>query len=171
MWSQSGLVVRDTRTVFVTEELEPFLVKGKTEPIVAHKVLAASDEVRRDTSGTKLVGRQSELDVLTQAIGELGEVVILTGGAGVGKSRLLDAAWTAAEGLEIFQGACTPYGAASPYSVFRPLLRVGSGIDLNADPFHAGELLEKIILQAAPGLLPMLPLLAVPFRRRRRTDA
>ena len=44
-------VVQDTRTVFVTEELEPFLVKGKTEPIVAHKVLAVSDDVRRDTSG------------------------------------------------------------------------------------------------------------------------
>ncbi len=156
-------VVRDTRTVFVTEELEPFLVKGKTEPIIAHKVLAASDEVRRDTSGTKLVGRQHELAVLTHAIGELGEVVILSGGAGVGKSRLLDAAWTASEGLQIFQGACTPYGAASPYSVFRPLLRVGSGIDLDADPFHAGELLEKIVTQAAPALLPMLPLLAVPF--------
>ncbi len=156
-------VVRDTRTVFVTEELEPFLVKGKTEPIIAHKVLAASDEVRRDTSGTKLVGRQRELDVLTHAIGELGEVVLLRGGAGVGKTRLLDAAWTAAEGLRIFQGACTPYGAASPYSVFRPLLRVGSGIDLHADPDHAGELLAKIILQHAPDLTPMLPLLAVPF--------
>ena len=32
-------VVQGTRTVFVTEELEPFLVKGKSEPIVAHKVL------------------------------------------------------------------------------------------------------------------------------------
>ena len=159
-------VVRDTRTIFITEELEPFLVKGKTEPIVAHKVLAASDEVRRDTSGTKLVGRQRELDVLTHAIGELGEVVILSGSAGVGKSRLLDAAWAAAEGLQIFQGACTPYGAASPYSVFRPLLRVGSGIDVNADPVHAGELLEKIVKQAAPDLLPMLPLLAVPFGAR-----
>jgi len=156
-------VVRDTRTVFITEELEPFHVKGKTEPVVAHRVLAASDEVRRDTSGTTLVGRQRELDVLTRAIGELGEVVILNGGAGVGKTRLLDAAWASSEGLRIFQGACTPYGAASPYSVFRPLLRVGSGIDMNADSEHAGELLTKIIRQNAPGLMPWIPLLAVPF--------
>ncbi|HSM65014.1 MAG TPA: adenylate/guanylate cyclase domain-containing protein, partial [Ilumatobacteraceae bacterium] len=156
-------VVQDTRTVFVTEALEPFLVKGKTEPVVAHKVLAGSDEVRRDTSGTKLVGRQRELDVLTHAIGELGEVVILSGGAGVGKTRLLDAAWAASEGLRIFQGACTPYGSASPYNVFRPLLRAGTGIDLHADPVHAGELLDKTVRQSAPDLLPMLPLLAVPF--------
>ena len=156
-------VTRGTRTVYITEMLEPFLVKGKTDPIVAHKVIAATDEVRRDTTGTALVGRQRELDVLTQAIGELGEVVVLSGGAGVGKSRLLDAAWAAAEGLQVFQGACTPYGATSPYSVFRPLLRVGSGIDLHADPVHAGELLAKIVRQNAPDLVPMLPLLAVPF--------
>ena len=156
-------VVRDTRTVFVSEELEPFLVKGKSEPIVAHKVYATTDEVRRDTSGTTLVGRQPELDVLTHAIGELGAVVILSGSAGVGKSRLLDAAWAAAEGLRIFQGACTPYGAASPYSVFRALLRAGSGIDVSADPFVVGGLLDEIVRQSAPHLLPMLPLLAVPF--------
>ena len=156
-------VVMDTRTIFLSDPLEPFLVKGKNEPIHAHTVLAATDEVRRDTTGTRLVGRTDELDVLTHAIGELGEVVILSGGAGVGKSRLLDASHAAAEGLQLFQGGCSPYGAATPYSVFRPLLRVGSGIDINADPNHAGELLEKIVMQAAPGLLPWLPLLAVPF--------
>ena len=156
-------VVQDTRTVFVTEELEPFLVKGKTEPIVAHKVLAVSDDVRRDTSGTRLIGRKRELDLLTHAIGELGEVVILSGGAGVGKTRLLDAAWAESEGLRIYQGACTPYGSASPYSVFRPLLRVGTEIDLHADPARAGEILTGIVRERAPELLSMLPLLAVPF--------
>ena len=74
-----------------------------------------------------------------------------------------DAAWTASDGLRIFQGACTPYGAASPYSVFRPLLRVGSGIDLHADTAEAGVSLARIVRLAAPHLLPMLPLLAVPF--------
>jgi tetratricopeptide (TPR) repeat protein len=47
--------------------------------------------------------------------------------------------------------------------VFRPLLRVGSGIDLHADPRHAGDLLAKHIQQNAPDLASMLPLLAVPF--------
>ncbi|MGI9607628.1 MAG: AAA family ATPase [Acidimicrobiales bacterium] len=156
-------VVDDTRTIFATEELEPFHVKGKTEPIVAHKVFASSDEVRRHGSATRLVGRKTELDSLTRAIGELGEVIVLSGPAGVGKSRLLDAAWDMAEGLTIFQAACTPYGASSPYSVFRPLLRSGSGIDVHADPDHAGDLLTKIVRSFAPALRPVLPLLAIPF--------
>ena len=155
--------VNDTRAVFETEELEPFLVKGKTEPITAAKVRGLTGHVRRDAAGTRLVGRQHELDVLTRAIGELDTVVELVGTAGVGKSRLLDAAWGAAEGLTIYQGACTPYGAAVPYSVYRPLLRSGSGIPVDASAELTGNRLTDIVGEYAPELLPMLPLIALPF--------
>jgi class 3 adenylate cyclase/tetratricopeptide (TPR) repeat protein len=155
--------VNDTRTVFETEELEPFLVKGKTEPITASKVRGTTGQVRRDSAPTRLVGRQSELDVLMHAIGELDTVVELVGPAGVGKSRLLDAAWDAAEGLTIYQGACTPYGAASPYSVYRPLMRSGSGIPIDASAELTGNRLTDIVAEHASHLMPMLPLLALPF--------
>ncbi len=155
--------VDDTRTVFETDVLEPFLVKGKTEPITAAKVRGLTGHVRRDSAGTRLVGRQHELDVLTHAIGELDTVVELVGTAGVGKSRLLDAAWGAAEGLTIYQGACTPYGAAVPYSVFRPLMRSGSGIPADASAELTGNRLTDIVAEYAPHLLEMLPLLALPF--------
>ncbi len=155
--------VDDTRTVFETELLEPFLVKGKTEPITAAKVRGLTGHVRRDSAGTRLVGRQKELDVLTHAIGELDAVVELVGTAGVGKSRLLDAAWSAAEGLTIYQGACTPYGAAVPYSVYRPLMRSGSGIPVDASAELTGNRLTDIVAEYAPDLAPMLPLLALPF--------
>ncbi len=158
--------VDDTRTVFETELLEPFLVKGKTEPIIASKVRATTGQVRRDAASTRLVGRQHELDVLTRAIGELDTVVELVGAAGVGKSRLLDAAWGAAEGLTIYQGACTPYGAASPYSVYRPLMRSGSGIPVDASAELTGNRLTDIVAEHAPHLMPMLPLLALPFGAR-----
>ncbi|MGA7759659.1 MAG: adenylate/guanylate cyclase domain-containing protein, partial [Ilumatobacteraceae bacterium] len=155
--------VDDTRAVFETEVLEPFLVKGKTEPITAAKVRGLTGHVRRNSAGTRLVGRQYELEVLTKAIGELDTVVELVGGAGVGKSRLLDAAWGVAEGLKIYQGACTPYGAAAPYSVFRPLLRSGSGIPVDASAELTGNRLTDIVAEFAPELAPMLPLLALPF--------
>lgn len=155
--------VDDTRAVFETEVLEPFLVKGKTEPITAAKVRGLTGHVRRDSASTRLVGRQRELEVLTHAIGELDTVVELVGTAGVGKSRLLDAAWSAAEGLTIYQGACTPYGAAVPYSVFRPLMRSGSGIPADASAELTGNRLTDIVAERAPELLPMLPLLALPF--------
>lgn len=159
-------VVADTRTVFLSDELEPFLVKGKTQPIVAHKVREATGRIRRDTSGSRLFGRQAELDVLTRAVGQLGQTVQLVGVAGVGKSRLLDAAWDAAEGLRVYQGACTPYGSASPYSVFRPLLRGGTGIGPDAHSSLAGDRLTELVTRIAPELLAMLPLLAVPFGAR-----
>lgn len=155
--------VEDTRTIFDVEQLEPFLVKGKSEPITASKVRGATGNVRRDTAGTRLVGRERELDILTRAIGELDTVVELVGLAGVGKSRLLDAAWSAAEGLTIYQGACTPYGAAWPYSVFRPLMRWGSGIPVDASAELTGNRLTDIVAEYAPDLVPMLPLLALPF--------
>ncbi len=155
--------VDDTRAVFETELLEPFLVKGKTEPITAAKVRGLTGHVRRDSAGTRLVGRQKELGVLTHAIGELDTVVELVGTAGVGKSRLLDAAWGAAEGLTIYQGACTPYGAAVPYSVYRPLMRSGSGIPVDASAELTGNRLTDIVSEYAPELAPMLPLLALPF--------
>jgi class 3 adenylate cyclase/tetratricopeptide (TPR) repeat protein len=158
--------VDDTRAVFETELLEPFLVKGKTEPITAAKVRGATGNVRRDIAGTRLVGRERELEILTRAIGELDTVVELVGLAGVGKSRLLDAAWSAAEGLTIYQGACTPYGAASPYSVFRPLMRSGSGIPIDASAELTGNRLSDIVAEFAPNLVPMLPLLALPFGAR-----
>lgn len=159
-------VMHDTRTMFVSDELEPFLVKGKSEPIVAHKVRAPTARVRRDSVGARLVGRHREMEVLTHAIGELGEVVELVGSAGVGKSRLLDAAWDAAEGLAVYQGSCTPYGAALPFGVFRPLLRGGLGVSADASPDLAGERLLDLVTRGAPDLLPMLPLLAVPFGAR-----
>jgi class 3 adenylate cyclase/tetratricopeptide (TPR) repeat protein len=156
-------VVHDTRTVFVSEELEPFHVKGKAEPITAHRVRGVTDDVRRGYAAGRLVGRRHELAVLTEAIGELGQVVELVGPAGSGKSRLLDAAWDIAEGLTIFQGSCTPYGSTSPYSLFRPLLRGGLGIDLDADAVTTGVLLRAALGDRAPELFSWLPLLAIPF--------
>ncbi len=155
--------VNDTRAIFESEELEPFLVKGKTEPITAAKVRGVTGQVRRDAAGTRLVGRRHELEVLTHAIGELDGVIELVGLAGVGKSRLLDAAWGIAEGLTIYQGACTPYGAASPYSVYRPLMRGGSGIPIDASAELTGNRLTDLVAEYAPQLLSMLPLLALPF--------
>lgn len=159
-------VIEQTRTVFETERLEPFRVKGKSEPVVAHRVLDVTARVRRDSAGTSLIGRQRELDVLTRAIGEGGQAVEIVGAAGVGKSRLLDAAWGAAESLMIDQAACTPYGMAVPYGVFRPLLRAAAEIPETAPADAAGAILTDLVARICPQLEPMLPLLAAPFGAR-----
>lgn len=156
-------LVDDTRAIFDVEPLEPFHVKGKTEPLHAARVLAMTDDVRRAASATRLHGRRKELEILARAFGELGETIDLVGPAGSGKSRLVDAAWDEAEGLTTFRGACTPYGAGSPYGVFRSVLRSGTGIDHDVSAAAAGRSLRALVSALAPELLPMLPMLAVPF--------
>ncbi len=127
------------------------MVKGKTRADRWRTGCAeVTDSVRRDGAPTRLVGRTAELEVLSRAIGELGESSTSSDPAGVGKSRLLDAAWDAAEGLVHQHGSCTPYGATSPYSLFRPLLRRAIGIDPRADPGETGRQLTEFVTLRAP---------------------
>src|SRR4030095_13734368 len=73
-------------------------VKGLTEPVEAYELLGVSDLHRRlqvaaARGWTPFVGRQHELDTLSQALEQArsghGQVVALVGEAGVGKSRLV----------------------------------------------------------------------------------
>lgn len=152
-----------TRAVYTTDHLAPFMVKGKTEPVDAQVVRSVTDRVRRADGTARLLGRDRELAVIVDAVERRSGVVHLVGTAGVGKSRLVEAAIASARDVQIHQAACTPYGAASPYSVFRPLLRGGTGADLDATPHAMGVHLASLVADAAPHLLPLLPLLAVPF--------
>ena len=84
---------------FTFESLEPTLVKGKTEPIQVHKVLSAKEKpvtVHR-LSGLRaaLIGRKAEIAQLAEAIDNLreagvGKIFSICGGAGTGKSRLVE---------------------------------------------------------------------------------
>ena len=156
-------VIRRSRAVFETDELDPFHVKGKTERIVAHRVRALTGRLRRERHGHALVGRDAELAQLTRAVVDLGSAVEVVGGAGVGKTRLLDAVWRSAENTVMLHAGCTPFGAAAPFGAFRPLLRRSAGIPLDADSALAGIRLAEVVAANAPHLAPMLPLLALPF--------
>lgn len=158
-------VVRDTRSIFIAQELEPFLVKGKTDPIDAFRVLEITNEVRRSGEFADLVGRDDELALLHTAIEERGRFVHLIGPGGSGKSRLIDEVRDAVDlaGFTRFYATCSPYGSASPYALARALLRSGFGLDIHTDGETAGDLLGKVVKQYSPNLTPWLPLLAEPF--------
>jgi len=113
--------------------LPPIQVKGKREPL---KVYAL--EAKRSTTSTKrtassaevkLVGREKELEILRQTIKEVlsgrGKVVLVTGEAGTGKSRLAQELKRLAEkeGLGGFETACQAYGGSIPYLPWNSLLR------------------------------------------------
>ncbi len=152
-----------TQTVFDANELEPFMVKGKSEPLHAALVTAATDEVRERHRDDEIVGRESELAQMRDAVDRGGVLIDVHGAAGVGKSRLAQALIDDLDGHHVFRASCSQYGSTSPYSVFRALLRTGSGIDINASSESAGRRLKTLVTAVAPHLLPLLPLLAVPF--------
>jgi class 3 adenylate cyclase len=102
--AESGQVViaEDTHKAvsgyFVTRPLGERAVKGKAEPINAYEVVRARGlrtrlEVGAERGLTPFVGRESELTLLQERWAEVkagrGQVVLLVGEAGTGKSRLL----------------------------------------------------------------------------------
>ncbi|MEM8704866.1 MAG: adenylate/guanylate cyclase domain-containing protein [Actinomycetota bacterium] len=155
-------VVRATDTLFLAEELEPFLVKGKTDPVTAHLVVAATDETRRDLRHLDLVGRGDEIAAIDGAFDLGGSIVEIDGPPGSGKSRLVDEVLLRSH-RPVLRGLCTRYGSGSPYAAMRPMLRSALGIDLYADAKTAGDVLTKVVGAEREDLLPLVPLLALPF--------
>src|SRR5690349_10246232 len=103
-----------------------------------------------------MVGRTSHLDLLRQHIEETrhghGWTILLTGEAGIGKSRLIAEAMSQANGLTILQGNCFESDRTLPYAPILDLLRTFI-------TSHSAEVLNPFI----PELLKLLPELATRF--------
>jgi len=86
-----------TNRLFVFEEKNPIKVKGKPEPLKVYQLLSARDlsQTQRGLAGMEapLVGREYEIQVVQNAYHKLaaghGNIVIVAGDAGLGKSRLV----------------------------------------------------------------------------------
>jgi class 3 adenylate cyclase/tetratricopeptide (TPR) repeat protein len=161
-------VLDASRTLFETAELEPFMVKGKSEPVVA-SVVGAVRGTREQTRASELpfVGREQELasfgSVLGAARAGSGRLVEIVGEAGIGKSRLLDAFRDRAEGFAIHELACELHRASTPYGATRKLLRGLLGISNEATPADAGHQLLGVLEEELPDLVEWAPLLAIAF--------
>ncbi len=116
-------------------------LKGKSEPVAAWPVAGVAAEGRtRGLPGveTRLVGRSRELGLGREALDALragrGGVLVVSGDAGIGKTRLLDELRELAErdGSSWLEGRCVSYGESLPYWPFRDLLRgewIGAGVE------------------------------------------
>ena len=121
-----------------TEALEPFLAKGRTLPVRAHRLLDVLPASRsRERSAVPIVGRDREVRLLCETLERVAEermphLFTVLGPPGIGKSRLiaeLEAEATAA----FLQGRCLPYGEGITYWPIAEIAQKTAGID-SADP-------------------------------------
>jgi class 3 adenylate cyclase/tetratricopeptide (TPR) repeat protein len=163
-----GDVLERSRTEFETVELEPFRVKGKTEPLVAYDVRAVAG-VREAPTDRRLpfVGRERELAILAAAVAPVrmgfGSLVELTGEPGMGKSRLIEELTAQSADMATTSAACEQYELSTPYFAFRGLLRSLLDVTVDGDPARTTERLRDKVGPLAPDLLPWIPLLAIPL--------
>ncbi len=156
-------VLKGSRTLFGTTELEPFMVKGKSKPITAY---AVSDPLgaRVDTSGqdTPLTGRDDEMEMLAglwdQTKDGSGSLVLVGGDHGTGKSRLVSEFAATVDDYHTFTAVARRYRSSTPYFTATLLLSEILGID-RYHPDGQGERLNKIMDEVAPELRPFRSLI------------
>jgi class 3 adenylate cyclase len=177
------------------QALGPIPVKGLDEPVEVFALVGATTvrqrfQVRVAQGLTRFVGRQRELDTLSQAQEQAGaghgQVVALVGEAGVGKSRLVYEFTHShhLQGWRVLESASVSYGKATPYFPVLDLLRRYVHLDERDDPRTirakvTGQLLtlDEALQDAIAPLLALLdalpddsPFLTLdPPQRRQRT--
>jgi class 3 adenylate cyclase/tetratricopeptide (TPR) repeat protein len=162
----SNAVLDRSSTNFRVDGLEPFLVKGKSAPIhasVVHEPMGRRDQSR----SLALVGRDAEIQVLVggaeRARGGRGSIVEIVGEPGAGKTRLLEELRAREPTLQLVTAQCGQYARTSPYFAVRPALRMLAGIAPNDAGESAAARLTEFVEAVVPGLVPLLPLIAIPF--------
>jgi hypothetical protein len=117
---------RLTRGIFEYQELPSLLEHGATRlgrafQVIGEAAIESRFEALHDQGLTPLVGREEELDLLlrrwSQSKDGEGQVVLLSGEPGIGKSRLLNALRERleAKGLQALRFQCSPYYVNSAF--------------------------------------------------------
>jgi class 3 adenylate cyclase/tetratricopeptide (TPR) repeat protein len=156
---------------FAATELEPFLVKGKAEPVSAVVLGALTSEARRDDVHTKeelpFVDRERERAVLAASVAPVrmgfGTLVELVGEPGIGKSRLAEELRDNCADMRQISLRCEQYETSTPYYPFRPFLRSLLDVELNGGGEHNRVALAGRLGTIDDDLVPWAPLLAAPL--------
>ena len=170
------LVAPSTRELigelFEYADLGLFDLKGFEQPIRLWQVLRQSgttsrfDALQAHRRGTAFIGRETELARLRNryaaAQAGQGQIVVITGDGGLGKSRLarqvLAEADTGRSEPLILQ--CTPYNVGSPLHPIRYYIARTAGIDSGDAPEAALQRLSALLARAGPVTAERLALMA-----------
>jgi len=131
----------ETADVVRYESIGPVQARGREEPVEAYAAVEtlAPPGHRPRRARTPLIGREKEMGILCSAVSMAFErrrpqVVVITGDAGVGKSRLAEelAAEAAAEhSAVVLEGRCVPYGEANVWWPIAAAVRQALGISID----------------------------------------
>jgi class 3 adenylate cyclase/tetratricopeptide (TPR) repeat protein len=177
----AGLTRQLVGGAFLLDELGPQQLKGIAEPIPAWRVVGdRAIESRFEARAgrlTPLVGRELEMGLLVErferaAAGE-GQALLLSGEAGIGKSRLIQALYdhlaSAAEPPIRIRMQCAPFYAASPLQPVIRHLRHAAGFRAEDTPDETLDKFEALLRQAGADIgrsaALLAPLLALPAER------
>ncbi len=157
-------VLAPVRSPTRTDPIAPFAAKGKRLPVQAHSLQAVLDRGPEPGDRLPLVGRDRELATALAALdaarGGRGGALDISGGPGLGKSRLVEEIVLRAEPTAVIRTNASPYATATAYATARPVVRAALGIPVDADPDRAAIALRARVESTAPALVEWLPLLA-----------
>lgn len=153
-------VYSKTERFFEFKKFGPVQVKGKTKP--RHVYLALSQKDQEELvmgyllSTQELTGREKELELFDQLAGQVwagrGQILLLNGEAGVGKSRLageLVRRWMTRGGAS-HGGDCLSYGGQTPYLPWRGIISSIAGLSPRLPVEERLARLERL-LRRLPG--------------------
>jgi predicted ATPase/class 3 adenylate cyclase len=167
----SSVTARLVQRRFTLETLGTHQLKGVTEPMPVFRVLGLPDtanDEEADTPGSAvfLVGRDEELGLLRrrweQSKEGLGQVVLISGEAGIGKSSLVETlrAQVRREGYTRVAVRCSPYHTNSAlYPVIEHVQRVCQW-QRDDTPVAKLDKLERTLRRYSPPLEDIVPLFA-----------
>jgi class 3 adenylate cyclase len=147
--------------LFEYRDLGAVEVKGIAAPVPAWRVLgesivASRFEALRGSALTRLVGREEEVDLLlrrwARAQAGDGQIVLISGEAGIGKSRMIAALQERlqAEPHLRLRYFCSPYHQDSALYPFIDQLGRAAGFARHDEPVIKLEKLEALLARAAP---------------------
>ena len=154
---------------FAFEARPPILLKGKSEPIPVFAVLGTLQHrairLKEPSYTLPMIGRENELNVIAKNIelvsGGMGQIIGITGEAGMGKSRLV------AEGIRLarrnnmlgYGGTCQSDGTNTPYLVWHSIWNAYFNLDPAVPLRKQIRSIEGELEDCAPEHLDALPLL------------
>jgi class 3 adenylate cyclase/predicted ATPase len=175
--AQSGEVVISHATrrlvggLFVLDDLGPQRLKGFSEPLAVWRVAGESRaegrfEARQTAGLTALVGRDEEIALLLRRWQQVkdseGQVVLLSGEPGIGKSRLVRELRGRLEGEPhiCLLRQCSPHHQTSPLHPVIEQLERAAGFERDDPPATKLDKLEVLLAQGTEKLDEAVPLVA-----------